>query len=784
MERFYKQYKENEGFFQETMAGFIAKKDLSIMFSLLLNRLIFTQFIEKKGLLDHNTDYLAVKLRESRTTGKNRFYTDFLEPLFFEGFAVPEVKRGTDIQQILGKIPYVGGSLFSRHKTENRYLQLPIPDEVFERLFSFFAGYNWTLDKSTSRRDNDIDPELLSRIFEKRFSNKEMGAYYTRGDITLYIAGNTIIPRLLVKVGELYSPTRGDEKCIWEKLTNYPDRYLFPGLKKGQQIELPADIVAGLNNIKKRAAWNQAAPETYALPTETWREVIERQKYISQLTQKLKNGTAAGADDLITYNLDTRKFADDLITDCQDPLLLRIIWECLQEITILDPACGSGAFLLASLDILAPLYRACRQKLFGRNEKNFTVLKAILLQNLYGMDIMEEAAEFCKLRLSLELAGQQDWDAYNEPLPDLSSKLDTGDALDGNFFKSRNRRGFDILVGNPPYLEYSKNNRSYCTFLTGSCGNLAALILEQALRFTVPGGYCGMIVPISLISAEKMKPLQNILLEHRFWQSSYSNRPGKLFSSVEQRLTILLIHKEENPSREYYSTSYQHWYAAARGTLFANLRYLKNSYQPKQISLGKIGGLLQQQIIKKLYDKRDTLGSRLGQGESKELNVYFHDGPTYWIRAMSFLPNQGGTPLSQHYKIWKVAGEKQQAAVVCILNSTLFYLYYKTFSNCRDLSRREISSFPVGGFDEKTLAALAEAEKRLMDGYAKHKRSKTRNYPSGLVRYDEYYPALCKSIIDEIDRVLAGLFGFTGEELDYIIHYEEKYRLGAIGVMT
>lgn len=49
---------------------------------------------------------------------------------------------------------------------------------------------------------------------------------------------------------------------------------------------------------------------------------------------------------------------------------------------------------------------------------------------------------------------------------------------------------------------------------------------------------------------------------------------------------------------------------------------------------------------------------------------------------------------------------------------------------------------------------------------------------TGIVEYDEYYPRLSKPIIDEIDRVLAQHYGFTDEELDFIINYDIKYRMG------
>ena len=74
---------------------------------------------------------------------------------------------------------------------------------------------------------------------------------------------------------------------------------------------------------------------------------------------------------------------------------------------------------------------------------------------------------------------------------------------------------------------------------------------------------------------------------------------------------------------------------------------------------------------------------------------------------------------------------------------------------------------------------LAIQATKLMKDYKRHSGRKTANYKAkGKVEYDEYYPRKSKHIIDEIDKVLAEHYGFTGEELDFIINYDIKYRMG------
>ena len=104
---------------------------------------------------------------------------------------------------LLGVVPYLDGGLFERHPIEELHGEaICIPDAAFERLFDFFHGYHWHLDERPLREDDEINPDVLGYIFEKYVNQKQMGAYYTKEDITEYIAKNTVIPFLLDATAE------------------------------------------------------------------------------------------------------------------------------------------------------------------------------------------------------------------------------------------------------------------------------------------------------------------------------------------------------------------------------------------------------------------------------------------------------------------------------------------------------------------------------------------------------------------------------------------------------
>ena len=260
--------------------------------SVMLNRLMFIYFIQKKSFLDNNPDYLRTKLTESQANGTNRYYKDFLCPLFFEGFAKPENERSREMKRLLGKIPYLNGGIFQKHQLEILHGEkIEIPDKAFEQLFNFFEQYDWHLDDRPLKNDNEINPDVLGYIFEKYINQKQMGAYYTKEDITEYISKNTIIPFLFDKAKKACKIAFEGEASVWNLLQDDPDRYIYDAVKKGIELDLPEEIAVGIDDISKRAdCWNTLASEEYALPTEIWREVVARRQRYENVRSKLANG--------------------------------------------------------------------------------------------------------------------------------------------------------------------------------------------------------------------------------------------------------------------------------------------------------------------------------------------------------------------------------------------------------------------------------------------------------------------------------------------------------------
>ncbi len=460
--RFYDRFKKEHDAFLKFLKGIPDEEMQRWYASVMLNRLMFIYFIQKKGFLDNDPNYLCTKLAHGQEQETDQYYKKLLCPLFFEGFAKPEAERSREVKRLLGKIPYLNGGIFQKHQIETLHGEnIEIPDKAFDQLFKFFDQYQWHLDDRPLRNDNEINPDVLGCIFEKYINQKQMGAYYTKEDITDYISKNAIIPCLFDKARKACKIAFEGDASVWHLLQEDPDRYIYDAVKKGVEFDLPEEIAVGIGDVSKRTdCWNTLASDEYALPTEIWREVVARRQRYETVRAKLKNGEVRDINDLITYNLNIRQFAQDVIENCEGPELLRAFWKAITQVTILDPTCGSGAFLFAALNILEPLYEVCldRMQVFldeiemiseshpSRKYNDFRniledikqhpnhryfILKSIIINNLYGVDIMDEAIEICKLRLFLKMVAQLEDVRRIEPLPDIDFNIQAGNTLVG-----------------------------------------------------------------------------------------------------------------------------------------------------------------------------------------------------------------------------------------------------------------------------------------------------------------------------------------------------------------
>ena len=938
--RFYDRFKDEHGAFLKFLDG-IPDKGLERWYvSVMLNRLMFVYFIQKKGFLNGDRDYLKNKLAQCRKEmGRDRYYREFLCPLFFEGFAKKGEERAGKAASLLGEVPYLNGGIFLPHQIEKLHGKtIAIPDRAFEQLYEFFDAYQWHLDERLLKKDDEINPDVLGYIFEKYINQKQMGAYYTKEDITEYISKNTVIPSLFDTAREKCTVAFEGERSVWRLLREDPDRYIYPTVCHGLQSPLPPEIAEGLDTrkpglIERRKGWNRPGPAEYALPTEIWREVVARRKRCEEVREKLASGGIRSINELITLNLDIRQFAQDVIENAEGPELLMAFRRAIESVTVLDPTCGSGAFLFAALNILDPLYEACleRMRFFleewgekGRKNhpnyhKSFTgilkrveghpncryfILKSIIVNNLYGVDIMEEAVEICKLRLFLKLVAQIEQVEDLEPLPDIDFNIRAGNTLVGfanlaeirdaaenelkrnahggrqgllllgdkedrlrkieeeaeiadrafhkfhemqtargmspkdfstakeelrarlkkltdeldrflameydvnmakkdafekwrrshqpfhwfaEFYGILKKGGFDVIIGNPPWKEIStlKGEYGIRNYKVEKSGNLYAVCSERSFELLAPGGSFSFIVQLPIVGSSRMLLLREYLMRHsaHLTLMPCDDRPGKLFDGLQHcRNCIFIASKPHRPNYNMlYTTRYNRWPTEARGYLFPTVQYTRFDEELMQGVFPKLSGEIHASISHRFLSRPKRTLDRVISTTPTEHFIFYQEATQYWVKATVGLPyysKNGKVAPPAHGRFLYFSTKPMAQVIHAILNSSLFYTYFIAYGDCFHLSDTLARSFPVppAAFDDLELQGLASALSRDLEKHAK--RTKITTKDNDTIIYAEFNVSDSKSIIDKIDKVLAKHYGITEEELDFIINYDIKYRMG------
>lgn len=941
--KFYKVFQSQREAFQRFIDGIPSDDHSRWYTAVVIDRLMFLWFLQEKFFLNGDKRYLRNRLDAHLAAGPAvSFYKAFLCPLFFRGFAEERTEANrAAILADFGNVPYLNGGLFAEHELEREYGgAIDIPDAAFSALFEFFDQWDWHLDERPLASGKEVNPDVLGYIFEKFVNQKQMGAYYTKEDITEYIAKNTIIPCLFDKVRADHAAAF--DAHVWPLLQEDPRRYLYPSMLHGVDQAYPPEIEAGLNTeapdlLERRKPWNKPAAPSHSLPTEIWRETIARHNRTREVLAKLEAGEVRTVADLITFNLNIRQFAQDVIESCADPALLRAFWVALagrlprksnekfrHGLSVLDPTCGSGAFLFAALQILKPLYQACLTAMSGLladeaisgrplgdkwhdieetvdrfnaagtdRQCDYAVLKQIIVYNLYGVDIEAQATEIAKLRLFLKLVALLEPGDDIEPLPDIDFNIRAGNTLVGyasaaeteravhgaeqvNLFtdawddirisltaveqaynnfqiqqvqrgghvtaedkraladqlgeleetlnghlcreygKNPNKAkdykawkdshkpfhwyvdfypimaagGFDVVIGNPPYIELHKIKEyapKESVYSTVSCGNLYAPMLERDLVLTRSNGRLGQIVPISCVSTSRMQPLRDAWAEHQTttWLSHYSGdaHPSILFNGVKFRLSIVLQKVRSERERELYSSGFQRWFPEARDNLFEAIEYSKLD---SEVRLGLIPKMdhMGLKCISTISQIKNMLGGRL---MSSSANVaYAHRIVAHYVKAFDFTPyfrsDRDGEKRSEDYKPFAFATSDEVLAFTGILNSSIFYLWFVAYSDIYHCGREMILDFPFDFSTALKNRAFLDAATQLMSAYRETAVRRRIPYEkTGIVEYDEFYPRKVKYVVDVVDVRLAEMFSLGQEELDYIINYDIKYRMGLNG---
>jgi hypothetical protein len=834
--RFYDQFVGRQRALTGAIRGIPDDSEREWYSSLMMNRLMFIYFMQKKSFMDHDTDYLRNRLDRLRDlVGSGQFYgfyRDFLLPMFHEGLGQKVESReypNDIVTSLVGDVPYINGGIFAEHKLEHDNT-IEIPDEIFTSIFDLFDRFQWHLDDRPTASQNEINPDVLGYIFEQFVNAKDSldnrgsdkGAYYTKEDVTHFMASNAIVPvfleRLIARTG--VNP--------WRYLREAPEQYVWSSLAWGIDEPLPAEIEAQRAD-RHRPLWDGPADGNVGLPGETWWETDRRRSEHAKLIAAASAGHVDTVDRAVTENIDLEQLAIDTIDRLNAPEQALAAWQILTALRVIDPTCGSGAFLFAGLRVLQPLYeatldalerhvrstafpdgKALLETVSKHANTEYFVLKHATLSNIYGVDIMREAVEVARLRLFLRLVASIDNRNDLEPLPDLDFNIKSGNTLVGaltvdsleadsgtlftsdriaqvrksaarisehySVFRERQetnessvdvrRRivalldevrgdvndlyhaakmvaqplsawvethhpfhwfvefpevfeqgGFDVVIGNPPYVNRRELSYRITGFRTDDVDDIYASCCERSAQITRHDGRLSLIVPIRSQFGDRDESLRKYFTERfgAIWVSTFQERPAALFQ-VKVRSTIITAARQGAAS-EIHTTITHSWIEPFRPHLMATLRYALRPADTRTPNWMRSSGDAMFELIDTLLAKGNLQSTPLVR--MSNYSVGFKKTATYFLSTYTVPPqtyeksSHAVVPLNEG-KLF-TQDRDDQLAVSAVAASRLAFLWWTFTGDCFNVTKGTMSAFPFSpsSCDQETRAKLVNLGERI-----------------------------------------------------------------------
>lgn len=427
------------------------------------------------------------------------------------------------------------------------------------------------------------------------------------------------------------------------------------------------------------------------------------------------------------------------------------IQELVFKRTFLDPTSGSGEFLISVIEWKLAL---CDKAEISLSDDDIIRICG----TVFGNDIEAESIDIAKMRIFF---------AIIPCIKNPKSYIKLASTINSSFYhcdfildykKIHNK--FNYIVGNPPYVEYGKYPKH--KELYTNYGNLYADTLVNSLNLLHKDGSLGLILPLSYVSTSRMGKLREFVTNKCEKQIllNFADRPDCLFVGAHQKISILIAKRGDGACKTFSST-YKHWYKNERQELL-NGREIFEVKGNNKLYIPKIGNKLEYSIYKKISSlfKSNVLSVQSDGGKDVFLNMR----ACFWIKAFSFNPG------SNEYKQFKYQ-EEFLPFILCVLNSSLFWLYWTIVSDCWHITNKDLEGFsvPEEFSNDKTVKKLAKLlENRL---------EKTKKYIGTKQTAYEYKHKLCKVEIDEIDDYLATIYQLSPEELDYVKNFALKYRI-------
>lgn len=439
----------------------------------LMGRLVFIQFLQKKGWMGcsvgeawNDGDKEFVQNLFDNTQYKETFVDDVLEPLFNdintkrEGDLASNTNLGENI-----KIPYLNGGLFENDDYDNT--RFPLPAKYMKSMLDFFANYNFTIDENDpDDAEIGVDPEMLGRIFENLLEdNKDKGAFYTPKEIVQYMCRESLIAHLQTDIAE-----DSVKESIRQFVTTYDASLLDNEHKKMVDQKL------------KEVKICDPAIGSGAFPMGLLRELYSCRKAIEGINDETAVSIKTHIIQNNIYGVDLEKGAVDiarlrfwlaLIVDEKNPHALpNMDFKIMQGNSLLEQYEGVN---LSGMSLNQQAKTKSRSKKQAAWQQTFAFDEDDALKNIQNAIkeyyLMNDHATKTQLRNVVNENVRSYILNLKGCTPEIQEKLKNLPIPNNQFFLWHiyfkdvfDKGGFDIVIGNPPYVKEDFNSSAFNRF--------------------------------------------------------------------------------------------------------------------------------------------------------------------------------------------------------------------------------------------------------------------------------------------------------------------------------
>lgn len=515
----------------------------------LMGRLVFLQFLQKKGWLGVpvNAEWgegdpeFILNLYES-CNDKDHFIDNVLEALFND---LNSERTNDLVSSAVGlqiRVPYLNGGLFEREATDET--EFPLPAEYMQSLLDFFASYNFTIDENDpDDAEVGVDPEMLGRIFENLLEdNKDKGAFYTPKEIVSYMCRESLIAYLQTGIED--EPTK---EAIRQFVTTHDVAALGTNDKFRQQVD------EALCNVKIC----DPAIGSGAFPMGLLKELFQCRTALEGITQSKAAEIKKHIIQQNIYGVDIERGAVD-IARLRFWLSLIVDEETPQALPNLDFKIIQGNSLLEQ-------YKGVDLSTMTEKKADESGMLSIFdsMLDVYRLDLRKMLAKYydCTDHHEKQSLRKEIVENVKQQLREQSINVDFGDLdLSGNtqfmlwhtwFYDVFSQGGFDIVIGNPPYgAKLSNNEKKLYRDLypeTQFKIDTYSLFTLLSLNILSEGGFCYYIIPNTLLDNYFEEEVRRKLLLNRVYE--INDLSDKVFETAVVHSMIFAFCKEQ--SSEY-----------------------------------------------------------------------------------------------------------------------------------------------------------------------------------------------------------------------------------------